>query len=197
MPRTAEQNAKMRDRAQTKIIYSSIKPFAIRGLSNSTVDDVTKGCGCSHGLFYHYFPSTEALYTALSEYRREKFAEYLFPVEELKRDTPKDGVKRIEEFYANALGQHDTVIYMLRLDAMYHTDVARKDLAKGPDAYEGLLDLVKRGQESGDFIPGDPEDIANLILDAINGSLSRRIAVGREAYKPIETGLLSQFLFKH
>jgi len=197
MARTDEQNAKIRDKMQTKIIYASIKPLALKGLNELTVDDVTKGCGCSHGLFYHYFPSTERLYSALTEYRREKFKMFLFPAEELEQVAPKEAIRMVEKFYANIFSERDTAIYMARIDIMYHTNVGRKDLAKGPDVYKSLLSLIKRGQENGDFVSGDAKDIATAIVDAIAGALSRRLLLGKEGFKAADTGLLSQFLFKN
>ena len=65
MPRTPEQNQSIKDRRRGKLLTYALKAFALNGYDRTAVDDITKPAKCSHGLFYHYFDSKEAVFKAL------------------------------------------------------------------------------------------------------------------------------------
>ena len=44
------------------IIVSGLKVFCEKGYDGTTVDDIVKKAGCSHGLFYHYFKSKKEVF---------------------------------------------------------------------------------------------------------------------------------------
>ena len=45
---------KNKDRKEL-ILNGALKVFCEKGYESTTVDDITKKAGCSHGLFYHYY----------------------------------------------------------------------------------------------------------------------------------------------
>ena len=57
MPRLPEQNKAIKDKRRQKLMDSALKVFACKDYSSVTIDNITKVSKCSHGLFYHYFPS--------------------------------------------------------------------------------------------------------------------------------------------
>ena len=48
------------------ILKSALKVFCEKGYSGAKIDDITKKAKCSHGLFYHYFPTKKNLFTVRS-----------------------------------------------------------------------------------------------------------------------------------
>ena len=62
MPRTAEQNNAIKDKRREKILQSSLRVFANANYDKVAIDDINKASHCSHGLFYHYFVSKEAVF---------------------------------------------------------------------------------------------------------------------------------------
>ncbi len=65
MPRTAEQNEKIRQETRTNIIYSAMSLFARSGYASTTTRQIADLAGVSPGLMYHYFESKEELLHAV------------------------------------------------------------------------------------------------------------------------------------
>lgn len=63
MPRTVEQNEIIRNERINNILISSLYLFANKGYDATTLDEIAKDTGCSHGLLYHYFSDKYTLYT--------------------------------------------------------------------------------------------------------------------------------------
>ena len=55
MPRTLEQNEQIRLERINIIMTSAMYLFATKGYDSTTLDEIAKDSGCSHGLLYHYF----------------------------------------------------------------------------------------------------------------------------------------------
>lgn len=51
------------------IIVSGLKVFCEKGYDGTTVDDIVKKAGCSHGLFYHYFKSKKEVFDQVMKSR--------------------------------------------------------------------------------------------------------------------------------
>lgn len=65
MPRTKDQFQEIKENRRTEILKASLPLFSLQGYDAVKIDDITKSCGCSHGLFYHYFTSKEDLFQTM------------------------------------------------------------------------------------------------------------------------------------
>jgi AcrR family transcriptional regulator len=65
MPRTAEQNEKIRQETRTNIVYSAMSLFAQSGYAHTTTRQIADLAGVSPGLMYHYFEGKEDLLQAV------------------------------------------------------------------------------------------------------------------------------------
>lgn len=115
MPRTAEQNQKIREAARTTIVHSAMRLFAQNGYAHTTIKRIAEHAGISTGLTYHYFESKESLLHAVFEHcmaiLSTAFAEateHTAPSERIKRllHTMFDILKRDRDFWA--------LFYMMR-----------------------------------------------------------------------------------
>lgn len=61
MPRNKFQNKEIVDQRKKEIVNTAIRIFAFKTHTKTSVDDITKDMGISHGLFYHYFKNKDAL----------------------------------------------------------------------------------------------------------------------------------------
>jgi AcrR family transcriptional regulator len=61
MPRTAEQNEKIRQATRAAIVDSAMALFAQNGYAHTTTRQIARQAGISTGLMYHYFDSKEEL----------------------------------------------------------------------------------------------------------------------------------------
>lgn len=66
-PRSAAVNRQRREATRNRITSAALKLFATRGYASTPVDAIVRAAKCSPGLFYHYFPSKQALLQTLFE----------------------------------------------------------------------------------------------------------------------------------
>jgi AcrR family transcriptional regulator len=67
MPRTTEQNQKIREATRAEIISSAMILFGKNGYAPTTTRMITQHAGISAGLMYHYFDGKESLLLAVFE----------------------------------------------------------------------------------------------------------------------------------
>lgn len=175
MPRTPEQNQNIKDRRRAKLLSFALKAFALNGYDHTAVDDITKPAKCSHGLFYHYFDSKEAVFAALIQ-------EYLTGAAELPTKKAlelggtaglrliADYAERISKGSARDITIAKTIISLSEATTL---DDAGKEYAKEHDLYGTLVTLVEQGQKEDKVVTGDPKEIAVAFIDMVQGGLDR------------------------
>ncbi|MBQ3597168.1 MAG: TetR/AcrR family transcriptional regulator [Clostridia bacterium] len=62
MPKTKQQLDSIKQSRKQRIIHCALTTFCEKGYEGTKVDDITKKAKCSHGLFYHYFPTKKKLF---------------------------------------------------------------------------------------------------------------------------------------
>ena len=55
-----------------EIAIAGLKAFCEKGYAGTTIEDIVKKAGCSHGLFYHYFKNKKEVFDETMRIRREK-----------------------------------------------------------------------------------------------------------------------------
>jgi AcrR family transcriptional regulator len=66
-PRKAEASQQIKEARRAALVRAALKVFARNGLTATRISDITSEAGVSQGLFYHYFPDKEALFTTIVE----------------------------------------------------------------------------------------------------------------------------------
>jgi AcrR family transcriptional regulator len=69
MPRTPEENERIRQKTKEQILKAAMDMFCLKGYHSASIDDVAKQAQISKGLMYHYFKGKEELLAALVEVR--------------------------------------------------------------------------------------------------------------------------------
>lgn len=173
-PRNKEQFKEIRDQRQLELRRSAIQMFSKKGFAAAKISDITSNANLSHGLFYHYFASKEELYI------------------EVIRDILYDFIEVVEEateFEMTALGKMEWLTeathsgsiregvyrHILVLQALYsdHLNELTKQeiVALYKEAVDGIGSIIKTGQEEGQFIEGDPDELATYHLSLAHGLL--------------------------
>jgi len=67
MPRTKEQNERIRKATRGAIVHSAMTLFAQNGYAHTTIRQIAEHAEISAGLMYHYFDSKESLLQAVFE----------------------------------------------------------------------------------------------------------------------------------
>ena len=164
MPRSREQNERIREESKTNILTKSVPYFAKNGVEGTKIGDLTKGIKISQGALYIYFDSKEDLYREAAKFSMEKIVtEDLLAIDEM--DVPP--VRKLR--YVS-----DHILKKLDADKSYvnYMILALEGIAKGTDKDENpLLDLmksiIKSGQKDGAFAKGDATKTAEYFLSVI------------------------------
>ncbi|WP_145020204.1 TetR/AcrR family transcriptional regulator [Paenibacillus sp. Y412MC10] len=95
MPRTQEENERIRQQAKAKIREAAIELFMRKGYHATSIDDVSKHAGVSKGLLYNYYKGKEELLSAMVEARIGELIQVMEKAEAL--ETPAEQLKHIVE----------------------------------------------------------------------------------------------------
>ncbi|OXL83531.1 MULTISPECIES: TetR/AcrR family transcriptional regulator [Paenibacillus] len=95
MPRTQEENERIRQQAKAKIREAAIDLFMRKGYHATSIDDVSKHAGVSKGLLYNYYKGKEELLSAMVEARIGELIQVMEKAEAL--ETPAEQLKHIVE----------------------------------------------------------------------------------------------------
>lgn len=108
MPRTREENDRIRQTAKKNIRTAAMEIFIECGYHDASIDDVAKRAGISKGLMYNYYKGKEALLAEMVESRIDEIntvmqaaAALRTPSEQLKHivDGALDGVRQRPKVY--------------------------------------------------------------------------------------------------
>ncbi|RKN83722.1 TetR/AcrR family transcriptional regulator [Paenibacillus ginsengarvi] len=95
MPRTREENERIRQAAKENIRTSAMEMFIERGYHDASIDDVAKQAGVSKGLMYNYYKGKEELLAEMVQFRIDEISRVMEAASAL--DSPADQLKHIVE----------------------------------------------------------------------------------------------------
>ncbi|MCR8644266.1 TetR/AcrR family transcriptional regulator [Paenibacillus sp. N1-5-1-14] len=95
MPRTPEENERIRTIAKDKIRTAAIDVFIEKGFHKASIDDVAKKASISKGLMYNYYKGKTDLLAELVQVRMDEIVQVM--EEAMKLPTPKEQLHYIAE----------------------------------------------------------------------------------------------------
>ncbi|MCH3976942.1 MAG: TetR/AcrR family transcriptional regulator [Bacilli bacterium] len=198
MPRTALENAKIRDQRRQDLLNVCLELFSRQGFEAVTINDIVHLADCSHGLFYHYFRDKDDAFLAVINMTLNDMKQ-LFPYLEGMKEKPRNGLRDLTSYLLEIVSKdrnrsfvHELNIYVslhsFKTDrrTRFYNQLTKMDI-KSP--YEIIKETFVRGQDlhelKEDF---SPEDLAMLYLNLMTGLISNRIALGQKrfAYPSVE-----------
>lgn len=159
------------------ILAAAADCFATKGFQDTRTADICAAAGMSSGNLFHYFPSKQAIFTAIFEQDGRDNALRL----ELatKTDDPVAALLGFVEWmvgqsaYPHLGGLMLEIIANAKRDAEFAALLDRNDRA----THEGLATLLRRAAEAGQIDPTlDPRAAANWIMVLIEGVFVRASA---------------------
>ena len=194
MPKSASQNAMIKEKRKNQIMETALKLFANYGIDNVTVDNISQSMKISHGLFYHYFEDKEDLVGALITRAKDMFTANL----QIITQEDKEPANLIRKLTASALEniEHSEVqayyLYLvLCLD--FQSEQPGRDFTN--HFRNSLLKLFRDGKASGDFKDINEEDLLTIYLCSLQGVAYHRIKFKKTYHIP-STDSLVQLLLK-
>src|SRR5690554_3909722 len=192
-PRSEKANQEIREKRREQIIAAALKVFAKKGLSAAKISDIALEAGLSYGLFYHYFSSKDELFTILVKQAFETSLSIFQNIPELP-GTPWDKLKTITELiipgaYQGIGSYYFLIIIEAHISETVPKEVKRMNRETAPLYNKYLVPLVKAGQQKGEIIDGEPEELATAYFSLIQGLAVMRLQGGELIIPEAETVL--------
>ncbi|MFZ5827911.1 MAG: TetR/AcrR family transcriptional regulator [Bacillota bacterium] len=170
-PRRPEQNEEIRAERRKQILETAIPLFARQGFDATSVSQIAREAGVSHGTIFLYFPTKEELFTAA-------VVEPLLDAEVHYRSilqgegSPLDRIERLirEQVTIFALGESKVRLIHSVLGQRDRFAHLLPEIYAYTDRYARTLSpLIVEGQRAGELGPGDPRAIAFAYFAYLNG----------------------------
>lgn len=179
MPRTEEAYQQIRAERKKQILQAAASVFARKGLADATITDIAAAAEISHGLLYSHFASKEDLFAAVIE---QSFAEAqrLAQFALAQPGTPWERIRWLTAhlFPGEPLGKRPDFFFVV-LHALTHEGVPEhvRELAaqQGEIIYNVLRQFILDGQQAGQVISGEPDQLVTLYLSCIQGLVLRSV----------------------
>ncbi|ORW06525.1 TetR/AcrR family transcriptional regulator [Mycobacterium kyorinense] len=163
MPRVV----KPKDVRRGEVLDQALALFLERGYENVSLNDLLAATGTSKGAFYHYFPSKEALITALAQRSAAEAFEALRPVFE---QPGKNALERLNAGLAAsyqvkiAMGAPEQIAAMTPLFEPNNHALFAKIVTIWEDLFRPVLtEVITQGVREGVFDTFDPEGVGDII----------------------------------
>jgi AcrR family transcriptional regulator len=149
---------------------AGLKVFARRGIIGTKMSMIAAEAKISHGLLYHYFASKEELFTILVERAMIASDEAIESVYGM----PGSPIEKIRALTQDMLDEGGTDYFLLIHQARTSDGVPEKvvELMKqySMDNYvKQLQTLFQEGQELGEFVAGDLDEMISSYLSVLSG----------------------------
>ncbi|SDN52289.1 transcriptional regulator, TetR family [Fictibacillus solisalsi] len=121
MPRTQQENERIRSKAKEKIQLAAMELFIKQGYHATSIDNVAKHAGISKGLLYNYFKGKEDLLATMVETRMGELIQVM--EEAVAIETPVNQIRHIIEEAINNVCEHPEVYrFYLHLQTQPESD---------------------------------------------------------------------------
>ena len=132
-----------------QILAAAVKVFARKGFHASRVGDVAEEAGVAYGLVYHYYKSKEDL---LETIFRTTWTEMLARVREVE-DAGVPASEAVRQVTALLLRtwRRDPDLVRVLVREVTRSQHVQQEIEEISHAMQALEDIVRRGQETGEF----------------------------------------------
>jgi TetR/AcrR family transcriptional regulator, fatty acid metabolism regulator protein len=154
-----------------QILGAAVKVFAAKGFHAARVGDVAEEAGVAYGLVYHYFSSKDEL---LETIFRSTWTDMLARVREVEASgvPATEAVRQVTALLLRTWRRDPDLVRVLvrEVTRSQHVQQEIKEIA---EAMQALENIVRRGQETGEFQPDlDPRLAAVVFYGALDEVLT-------------------------
>ncbi len=177
-----------KDRHQ-EILDAAVRVIAERGLAETRISDIADRAGVSPGLILYYFDSKDRVLSEALSFANDRF--YLRASRETRRlPSAKDQLTRLIELSTPGFLPRDE-----RLDSewalwieVWTRALRDPEMAKDREVLDkrwraSIADIIRTGQQSGEFPPGDADELA-LRLGALIDGLAIQVILNDSEITP-------------
>jgi TetR/AcrR family acrAB operon transcriptional repressor len=198
LPRTKEQFEEMRNKTREKIQLAAMQLFVQKGYGSTNVQEIADLAGISIGLLYRHYKTKEELFNELVEYSINgiKGVSDLFKQD----DSPKKLIKQFINIVYKDMVEGDELANLLILmtqsifsGATHHVEneINKQDA----EMLNATSNLIKRGQEIGEFRSGNPYELAVFFYSTIQGLATMKVML-KDSFIMPSPSIITAFLLK-
>lgn len=198
MPRTKEQFEEMRNKTREKIQLAAMQLFVQKGYGSTNVQEIADLAGISIGLLYRHYKTKEELFNELVEYSINGIT----GVSDLFKqdDSPKKLIMQFVDIVYKDMVDGDELTNLLVLmtqsifsGAINHVENEIKK--QDAEMLNATLNLIKRGQEIGEFRSGNPYELAVFFYSTIQGLATMKVML-KDSFIMPSPSIIMAFLLK-
>ncbi|CAM4295493.1 AcrR family transcriptional regulator [Paenibacillus endophyticus] len=200
MPRSKEQFEEMRNATRKKIHSAAMQLFAHQGFGLTNVQDIADTAGVSIGLLYRHYKTKDQLFNELVAYA----------VEGLKRNitffesdqSPRMLLAQfVDEVYTDMINGEELAHLLILINQSLLAGAATASehyeeiLQVNAKLLDSTAELIRKGQQLGEFYSGDAQEMASLFYASIQGLAQMKVLLKSNFTMP-SPSLLTAFLLK-
>ena len=189
MPRTQEQFELIRSERMDAILTSALFLFATKGYDSTTLDEIAKDAGCSHGLLYHYFKDKYTLYDYLvNSVVFPKIVKLINSVNRAQKakfvlydclNALLNALKSDDDQYSWAIN----LLISIDLSIVEGTKSLRVSKHANKKVFTWISSTIERGKLEGDFsMEKNTREVTGAILCFIKGLAYARVRLGNKKF---------------
>ena len=198
MPRTKEQFEEMRNATKDKIQSAAMQLFVRKGFGSTNVQDIADLAGISIGLLYRHYKTKEELFNELVVYSLDGIKRI---VDLFEQDiSPKKLIKQfVSEVYDDMINGDELANLLILMTQSFFLGISdhkeNEIIQLDAKMLHTTSNLIKRGQELGEFRLGSPYELAEFFYSAIQGLAMMKITLADKFTMP-SPSIITAFLFK-
>lgn len=157
-----------------EILDAAARVITERGLAETRISDVARSAGVSPGLILYYFESKDRLLSEALTFANDQF--YLRMSRDIRRiPSAKDQLRRLIDLsvpgYLPEYGKLDEWALWIEVwvRALRDPQMAKDRELLDQRWRQSIADIIRSGQDSGEFSPGDATELALRLGSLIDG----------------------------
>lgn len=171
MPRTAEDNQRIKVERREDILLAARTVFSLKGLAGAKMSDIAAAAGLSYGLVYHYFDSKEEIFAAIVSHAVQETLNFASTLDSSDA-TPLEKLRAFCE-YKIEKSQHRPEMNLIITQAFATDQIPPQALDAikqyGSKVSELVRSWIQAGQKQGQIIDGDPVELDMALFCALQG----------------------------
>ncbi len=197
MPRTKEQFEKMRKATRDKIQLAAMRLFVQKGFGSTSVHEISDLAGISIGLLYRQYKTKEELFNDLVEYSLTSIKNIIDFFE--KDDSPRELVNQfVYKVYNDIINGEELANLLILMAQSFLSGAANPKqneiIELDTKMLQATAKCIERGQELGEFRPGNANELATLFYSAIQGMAMIKISL-KESFIMPSPSVITSILF--
>jgi AcrR family transcriptional regulator len=171
MPRSDEENLRIREERRTSILNVSVAVFAKKGLGATRIADIAEAGEMSQGLIYRYFNNKEEIYKAIIE-RIQSGTSKLAQQALMQPGTPLEKLRWLLEIYTAYVWQRPHFALIMEqalINEAMPEEIHGLAFKQVNMTVNIMRQLIVEGQKSHEIIERDAGVLTAMVLACLSG----------------------------